>query len=66
MQNAQEQGMKGSHPQISCPFGTDLFGNTLFHFPGCFVCKCQCQNVPWLITVLQQPCYFVCKYTGFS
>ena len=54
MQNAQEHGVKGSHPQMARPLRPYLTGYTLLHFARRLVGKGQCQNVPRLVAILQQ------------
>ena len=66
MQNAQEHGVKGSHPQMARPLRPHLTGYTLLHFARRLVGKGQCQNVPRLVAILQQISNLVGQHARLS
>ena len=54
MQDAQEHGMERAHPQPPGTFDAYLAGNAFLHLTSGLVGECQRQDVPRLITILQQ------------
>ena len=60
--NTGEYGMESPHPQITCPLHTYLAGNTLFHLTGCLIGKGQREDVPRIVTVLQQIGDFISQH----
>ena len=49
-----EDAVESAGPKISGLFFADKFTNTLFHFPCCFIGKCQSHNAPRLISLFNQ------------
>lgn len=64
MEDAQEQGVERTHPQPARPFGAHLAGDARLHLARRLVGKGQGQDVPRLVTVLQQPGYLVGQHAG--
>ena len=58
--------MECTHPEIPCTLFAHLPGNALFHLTGGFVSKSQCQDVPRIVTVLEQIGYLISKYACLS
>ncbi len=57
-----EYGMESPHPQITCPLHTYLAGNTLFHLTRRLIGKGQREDVPRIVTVLQQIGDFISQH----
>ena len=64
MQDAQEEAVERSHPHPACPFGTHLPSDARLHLARRLVRKGQGQDVPRLVTVLQQPGYLIGQHAG--
>lgn len=52
--NTGKNRMERTHPKESCTLLAHLPGNTLLHFTGSFVGESQCQDIPGIVTVLEQ------------
>ena len=58
--------MERTHPKESCTLLAHLPGNTLLHFTGSFVSESQCQDIPGIVTVLEQIGYLISEHTRLS
>ena len=64
-ENAREDGMEGTHPQVAGTL-SHLAGDALLHLAGGLVGKGQRQDAPRLVALLHQIGYLVGKHTRLS
>ena len=64
--NTGKNRMERTHPKESCTLLAHLPGNTLLHFTGSFVSESQCQDIPGIVTVLEQIGYLISEHTRLS
>ena len=66
MQDAEEDAMERTHPEVFCPTFTHQSANALLHFAGSLVREGQCQDVPGIQALFQQVGYLVSQHPGLA
>ena len=61
-----EDGVECTHPQLPGLGIPHCRGNSLLHLLGGLICKCKCQYIFRLMTMLQYICDTACEHSGFA